>query len=310
MKIIDPLKIWDNDLLTSSTAYYSEYSKWDSDESYDKEDRVYEGKYVYESLTDSNDTKPSENTEEEVGSEDATWLEVDAVNEWKMFDEIIATQTEADDESDGTLEVVVSPDSIADSVAAFNISASKATVEVVNDSDDRIDYKEFNLTNNEDVVNWWHYFYEPVIRNTEFVTTGMVAANKNDQIIVTLQEEDTDAQAKCGQLVIGKFRELGSTLYGTEVGIEDFSTVDRDEFGRATITKRRYSQIANYDIALPSSRVRVFQRQLAKYRATPIVFIGSEDYPETIVYGFYRDFRVTIEGPSISDAFIEVEGLV
>ena len=52
------------------------------------------------------------------------------------------------------------------------------------------------------------------------------------------------------------------------------------------------------------------QNTLANFRATPIVYIGSEDEAfATIVYGFYRRFDITLEGPAYSFAAIEVEGL-
>jgi uncharacterized protein (DUF2141 family) len=51
------------------------------------------------------------------------------------------------------------------------------------------------------------------------------------------------------------------------------------------------------------------QKALADIRTTPTVFIGDPNRPETIVYGFYRNFNIVLSTPSISDCTIEVEGL-
>jgi hypothetical protein len=56
--------------------------------------------------------------------------------------------------------------------------------------------------------------------------------------------------------------------------------------------------------------VSAVQKLLADIRTTPTVFIGEDDKPETVVYGFYKQFNIVISTPSISDCSIEVEGLV
>ena len=48
---------------------------------------------------------------------------------------------------------------------------------------------------------------------------------------------------------------------------------------------------------------------LAEYRATPIVYIGSDAYASTIVYGFYKDFTVVIAYYLKSICNLEIEGL-
>lgn len=36
---------------------------------------------------------------------------------------------------------------------------------------------------------------------------------------------------------------------------------------------------------------------------------GAEGYESTVLFGYYRDFSISISGPSVSDATITVEGL-
>ena len=48
---------------------------------------------------------------------------------------------------------------------------------------------------------------------------------------------------------------------------------------------------------------------LAAYRAEPMLWIGSEQYASTWVYGFYRDFSVEITFPNQSYLNLGLEGL-
>ena len=48
---------------------------------------------------------------------------------------------------------------------------------------------------------------------------------------------------------------------------------------------------------------------LAKVRATPTVYIGNTEMPETVTLGFYKDFSTLRTGPNSSEMTLEIEGL-
>jgi hypothetical protein len=52
------------------------------------------------------------------------------------------------------------------------------------------------------------------------------------------------------------------------------------------------------------------QRTLASLRATPALYIGSDRFDATLIYGFYRDFEINIEYYTHSECSIELEGLI
>ena len=41
----------------------------------------------------------------------------------------------------------------------------------------------------------------------------------------------------------------------------------------------------------------------------PCVWVGDERYSSTIIYGFYKDFDITIAYHLVSDCNLEIEGL-
>ena len=103
---------------------------------------------------------------------------------------------------------------------------------------------------------------------------------------------------------------LGRTVYGTTVGIEDYSRKERDAFGNAIIIERAFAQKADYEVEITTQDTRRVQRFLSNYRATPVVWIGNQDTSYgLIVYGFYTQFSINLATPSISYTTLEVEGL-
>jgi hypothetical protein len=52
------------------------------------------------------------------------------------------------------------------------------------------------------------------------------------------------------------------------------------------------------------------QRTLAGYRATPVVWVGTDaGFSSMIIYGFFKNFTISITYPNNSTCSIEVEGL-
>ena len=124
---------------------------------------------------------------------------------------------------------------------------------------------------------------------------------------VTLQ--DPGGVAKCGECVLGLAKSVGDIEYGATLGIKDYSRKDVDAFGNTLIVERAYSKRATFTVWITSSLTGVLQNLLAGYRATPVVYIGSDLRAETLVYGFYRDFSIVIRYANESVCNIEIEGL-
>jgi len=75
------------------------------------------------------------------------------------------------------------------------------------------------------------------------------------------------------------------------------------------VTERAFRARGNFQIVVDRTAGDGVQAELARQRATPIVYVVSSEYSSTIIYGFYRDFTVKIEQPTFSICEIEIEGL-
>lgn len=304
MDIIRPITV-DNTVLVSSNVSEDDYAEWASGTTYSLGNRVIvigTTHRVYESLINSNSGN-------DPTTDDGTnWLDLGATNRWKAFDQKISDQVENTDSIEYTLN---DPSSYITAITFFGLSGVELNVTVTDSTvggEGEVYNTTVSLIDNRDVDDWYTYFFEEIIYKTEAQLLDLPPYLDAD-LDVTISA-DTGETAKVGQVVFGFLTDLGLTTYGTNISIEDFSRKETDAFGNFIIVERDFSKTADYDVRFPTGIARKIQETLAKYRATPIVYIGSDDVAYgTTVYGYFRRFDLTLDTPSYSLAAIEVEGL-
>lgn len=300
MQLIKPVTVTDT-VLVSSNVPENDYAEWVVGTTYAAGDRVIvlSNHSVYESLIGSN-------TGNDPVTDDGTkWLKLGATNRWKAFDQKIGDRVT----NTTSVEYVLSDaNSNVTAVAIFGLRGISANVTVTDSVDGEVYNETISLVDNRNIVDWYTYFFEEQAQREEAQFLNIPPYLASDvQVTVTAATGDT---AELGQLVLGFLSSLGLTTYGTSISIEDFSRKETDVFGNFIVVERAFAQLADFDVRFPTGNTRKIQRTLAQFRATPIVYIGSDDVSyATTIYGFYRRFDLTLEGPSLSFGAIEVEGL-
>ncbi len=230
------------------------------------------------------------------------WLDLGFNNRWRMLDQSNTSQSVALDQ----ISVSIAVTGRADSVALLNIVGSSVRIEVSTVEDGAIFDETFSLVSNGGINTWFEYFFEPIMRRGDFVATDL-PLNGNPTIIVTLN--DPGGLAMIGTLVVGQKRDFGDLLHGARVGIQDYSRKVADDFGNYTIVERAFSKRASFKVAIDNDQIDAIVAMLSQYRATPVVYIGSDQYASTWIYGFYRDWGNDIDYPTVSYLSLEIEGL-
>ncbi len=301
MDIIKPITVTDS-VLTSTNIAENDYAEWAVGTTYNTGDKVISTTThrIYESVIDSNlGNDPT--------TDDGTnWLNIGATNRWKAFDQYISDPVSNTTSIQYTL---TPPDgSIPSAVALLNLKGISANVTVTDSVDGEVYNTDIDLLDNRNIVDWYTYFFEEQVQREEALFLD-IPPYIGAVVSVTVQEE-VGQTAELGQLVFGFLSDVGLTVYGTSIGIEDYSIKDRDAFGNAIIVERNFSQTVDFDVQFETQNARKVQKTLAALRATPVVYLGSTDVSYgTLVYGFYRRFDITLETPSYAFASIEVEGL-
>lgn len=295
MRIIPPII---NNVRFSNVTE-SIYPNWFGATSYVVGDTVNSDKSYYRALTNNTNKLPRDNP--------LDWVKISANNRYKVFDKIIG------DPAVQALNMVYEMEhngEIVSDVVLFNVVAETVRVEVIDPVDGLVYDETKILIDNSEVTDWFPYFFAPFGTSTTEVVFSGIPPYGTAYTRITADTPSGDVSI--GEIVLGRATStLGVTVYGSSISIEDYSRKDRDAFGNPLIVQRAFAQLADLQVAVVTSDARRVQKVLAGYRATPVVWIGDED-PKfgTIIFGYFRRFDIVLSSPEISDATIEVEGLV
>lgn len=295
MRIIRPVDITPA-ILTSSSVPEDDYPAWSAATAYAVGNRVMYNHRNYEALVAHTGANPETDT-----SDPPKWLDLGANNRWRMFDDKVGSLTE----QAGSIAVTLTPGAVINSLALFNLLGRSLSV-TLTDATEGIVYQRSLSLVDAGAADWYDWFFSPIGRQTDAVLTDLPAYGTAALSVTVDNASDT---AACGHLVIGRQADIGVALYGTSVGITDYSRKETDTFGNALVVERAFSKRAEFDVAVDTPRVSAVQRLLAAIRSRPVVWIGAQGYESTVLFGYYRDFQISISGPTVSDATITVEGL-
>lgn len=225
------------------------------------------------------------------------WIDIGPTNAWAMFDSLVGTQSEGG----SPIEVEVATTGRIDSVALLNVTASEITivaeadaVEVYNQTFDMIDYTP--------ITDWWAYFFEELDYKSDLVATD-IPPHQNMTFNVTV------SGAKVGLLLFGLSKEIGGAVYGSRVGINDYSRKEVDDFGNYTIVQRAFSKRGQFAMFIESQAVDALYNLFAQYRTTPVLWVMTEGYTRGQIFGFYRSFEFVFAHPQHDEFDLVIEGL-
>src|SRR5690606_23568426 len=163
-----------------------------------------------------------------------------------------------------SIEVALAPGKPIDSAAFFNVDAGNVRVKSIDPYNGTVFDRSIAPVSTEGIDNWYAYFFNPIELMRDFVITGVPSSSFGSlEIILTKQ----GGIASVGSVVIGQTFEIGCAVYGTEVGITDYSHKIQDDYGDWNIVERGYSKRAEFDVVVDTKRTGEIQRKLAKYRA-------------------------------------------
>ncbi|MFM9829726.1 MAG: hypothetical protein ACKVOB_13455 [Sphingomonas sp.] len=251
---------------------------------------------IYESLANANLGNALTDT--------TKWLNVGPTNPWAMFDQLNSSRTTKTD----SIVVVIAPGDRVDTIGLLNLNATSVTVAAVDATDGTVFNQTTSLISTAGILDWYTYFTEPVSVAEDVIVTGLPPLYRALTFTITLSY--TGQTVACGGCILGLAKVMGTTLAGATTGIVDYSTKTTDAFGNTSITARGFANKGNFRVFCANSNIVSIQRLLSDYRAVPALYVGTELYSTTFLYGFFRDFSISIEQPNHSYLSIEIEGLI
>jgi hypothetical protein len=166
------------------------------------------------------------------------------------------------------------------------------------------------MQDNSVVVDWYTYFFEPIIPLTEFAFID-IPPYGDAEITVTIS--NPGGIAACGQLVVGSVRPigLGTIAPGSGFNGYDFSFVEQDEFGNLTTIRRAATRVSQFEILVDNETLSGIDTLLRGLRGgTPAVWIGDDNPNKAALnYGFYLGYADRYLNNRESILTIQVQGI-
>lgn len=246
--------------------------------------------HVWESLAPSNTAVP--------GADPLKWFDCGPVNTQAMFDRVVSTQTTAT----SPLVLVLQPGTYTSNIALINLIGTSVTVELLL-SGTPVYTATVDLQGAE-IASWWDYYFAPDEQITRAVINDLPMYTGH-QLRITLTGSGTVA---IGQCIYGTRQDLGALQYGASASVVDYSRKTTDDFGVTTFVERDYADEFGGQLLVENTQLNRIKRILRKLRATPTVYVGSDDgrFRELFVsYGWVRTHRVAVQYPK--NALLDVE---
>jgi len=304
ISIVEPVTITDS-MVVSSNLSENDYPEWVGGSpatTYALGDRVILSSThkIYESLQ-------AANTNKNPVTEAAWWIEVSPTNKWKAFDTSSSTQTTADGISPPVISYDFELGQAVNCVAFLNVAGCNTIDVVMDDPVYGIVYnKTVSLARTQLSSDWWAWFFGARREGNQYVALDL-PTYPYATISVTL--EGTPGLG-VGIIVVGQQQNFSLGMqYGAKLGIQDYSRKETNDFGDTVFVVRAYAKRANYDVLLENEELDTFQKYLASIRAVPCLWVGSNEFEATTIFGFYKNFDILLNYPNHSECSLDIEGL-
>ena len=123
------------------------------------------------------------------------------------------------------------------------------------------------------------------------------------------------APISVGNLVIGNYYYIGSVQIGAVSDFLNFSDLNRQEFGDATLKKRRGVPKLNAKIYIDKSKVDSLTTLKTQLESVPVLWSGLDDqmthnyFSAMVILGIYKAFNFEIDNPAGCMINVELEDM-
>ena len=294
---------------------------------------------LYQKTTSTGNTYPPD---DEVG-----WSCLGATNRWAMFDQIIMTSSEAENNGGGaalstapgfdpsmpphtshSFFTVTINTSNANRLCFFNLNASYLGLEF----QDRAGGVFYPYTNNRypttTLINYDPYEFPEKDSDWKIKFLGD-SADRQTLVIeipektvsymrITIASNIAGRVASCGQCVWGYAAHIGDTQYGASANILSYGRKERNEYyGSVYLKPGNNAKKMNIEVVVENTDYNNVYDLFEATDGLPCVFQGNNDeegydhdYTPFMIYGFTKSFDLIMAYYSQSDCNLEVEGLV
>jgi hypothetical protein len=159
-------------------------------------------------------------------------------------------------------------------------------------------------------TTWSQYFFGEFRQRSTLVLYDLpLASGAKVTVIIT----PLAGVAACGGLVLGTYDDLGQIIDQPVSEVLNFSKIERDEFGGATLVPRRNVPVLQHRVLAPATRLDRLRELREALNATPALWSGADDRQESsffdalLVLGIAKRWAISLQSPLhvVSDIQLE-----
>lgn len=299
MKVVAPIEI-STSIISAYNVPASTNPAYVATTTYGVGAKVCVGQYDYESLVAGN-----------IGNDPVTdggvkWLNLGPSNKWAMFNKkkgktwLIGTRTT----NPNTIDITFAPGRAINSIGLVGVVADKVTVQMVVDG--ATVYSKELVMSSKTATNWYEYFYGDFVTRDNLAYTDLPSyAGASIRVIV----DNTGEVAEVGMMILGQQSTIGWAIWGTSIGMENYSLSDVDDFGNITQVERGSRDTIDFDCRNYKNQDGNIKRILKPLKDKAAMYIGSEDIGSTIIIGKLENFNLTFANVALVEYSLSILSL-
>lgn len=227
------------------------------------------------------------------------WMDVGATNRWACLDVARNTQTV----SVSPLVVQIMPGVRFNSLALMGVDCDSVTVTT------NFGYSFTKSMADKAVIDYYQYFFSPFAYERGLVLFDIPPITGT---VVTVTLTRNTNPVRLGSIVAGNFVYLGDVQYNPVSDYLNFSSIERDLYGTATLIPRRALPKTQQTLMVDKLYVNDIRTARAALNAVPAVWVGLPDttdgyYDSLLIVGIYRAFSIDLAYPNQAKINLELE---
>lgn len=287
------------DVLGTSTLLYSnvlenEYPAHSMGTAYAISDRVIYQHNIYQAVQAGTGHLPTDT---------AWWVFVSATNQRKMFDDLNNTATQNAD----VIRVVLQPRAVAGGLYLGGVSAFDVRATMVDGLGNKVYSMTESMIQQTTGVSYYTWMFSRITRRNAVIKVDLPAYYDG---VLLVEIRNPGATAATAMLSIGPADPIGITDYGVSRDITDYSSDTFTADGTSTTILRGYSKGMDLDITIDNNDIDAVVDAVENYRQKSVVWIASQNFKHTVVFGKYASFKTVIASYPDSRMSLSIKGRI
>ncbi|MEO8120893.1 MAG: carbohydrate-binding protein [Rhodoferax sp.] len=295
--VVKPISVTDA-MLISCDVPETDYAEYNPASTYAQATRVKvtSSHLVYESALAGN-----------IGNTPATnptkWFKVGATNPWKCLDTKTSTQTV----QAGGMSYRFRPGQVVNVLGVLNAFADSVRIRMIDPVQGTVYDKTTSLLGSIRRPSWHVWFFSRRMRKSQVLALDLPSYYGADILVdVTVASGD----ARLGVLMFGYQQALGEGVeLGAGVGISDYSRQVTNTWGDTELEPLAWAKRASFAMKVKNTEIDELMQQLVELRSTACLWIGTDRYACTVVFGWCGVFDILISYQTYSDCSTDIKGL-